>query len=685
MPDLLTISKDPNYVNANAATKQAIFEKWAPGDPNYAKANGPTQAAIRAKFGVGEAGPKDINQKVGEIVTSLGRGTASALDNTLGAVVPFAINQLAYAGSRAMGRSPQRASAIAQGASSVAEQPFGKAFGVTGTPEYQNEGSRQILDFVAKNVAKGAKWLSANTGLPETDIANMVGTLAAAAPEAAGALARPVARASAPMANALADRAVAGAQTARGAVQNAMAARAEGPALKGGGAMDTSAATRRQMTAEGLRRPLQLTKGQITRDPAQLRFENETRKSNADTAGRPLVERQTQQNEDILANFDAYLAATGAERAGEGQLRPVGQVVDKALVDYAKSKKTEIDKAYTAARESGEMAAPVPYKVLTDYIAQQTPTTRTKLAPIIQAVAEELKKNDPKGTGQIPINAIEDIRQMINKNTQAGTPNAVHARELKGLIDEATDGAGGDLYKSARQKRIQYAREFENVGAVDKLLRKKPGTTDRAVAMEDVFNHAVIDGSLDDTMAIGRTLKKAGETGQQAWRELQGQTVQHIRDQVTKSPAKDSAGNPFPSPAKFGAVVRELDSSGKLDYIFGKKGAQEIRDLNETVQTAYTAPPGTINYSSTAGIVVQALEKLERSVIGKIPGVGKVAAHVAEKTRAKELRNMVEDALYPNVGTPDATGIPPKIRPPKRRTNAMAPANSNANQNAMRK
>lgn len=55
MADLATILKDPNFVNANAATKQAIFDKWAPQDPNFANANAATQDAIRQKFGIGGA------------------------------------------------------------------------------------------------------------------------------------------------------------------------------------------------------------------------------------------------------------------------------------------------------------------------------------------------------------------------------------------------------------------------------------------------------------------------------------------------------------------------------------------------------------------------------------------------------------------------------------------------------
>lgn len=49
---LAEVLKDPNYVNANAATKAAIFDKFSAKDPNYANANDATKAAIRTKFGV---------------------------------------------------------------------------------------------------------------------------------------------------------------------------------------------------------------------------------------------------------------------------------------------------------------------------------------------------------------------------------------------------------------------------------------------------------------------------------------------------------------------------------------------------------------------------------------------------------------------------------------------------------
>ena len=52
MPSLLEILNDPNYTGANAATKQAIFDKYSTQDENYTGANDPTKQAIRERFGL---------------------------------------------------------------------------------------------------------------------------------------------------------------------------------------------------------------------------------------------------------------------------------------------------------------------------------------------------------------------------------------------------------------------------------------------------------------------------------------------------------------------------------------------------------------------------------------------------------------------------------------------------------
>ena len=87
MPSLQEVLVDPNYVNANPATKRAIFEKFAGQDPNYAQANEATKIAIRQKFGVGQpaseevsAAPKPIPERTyGEAAKDVGGKLVSGI------------------------------------------------------------------------------------------------------------------------------------------------------------------------------------------------------------------------------------------------------------------------------------------------------------------------------------------------------------------------------------------------------------------------------------------------------------------------------------------------------------------------------------------------------------------------------------------------------------------------------
>jgi hypothetical protein len=413
------------------------------------------------------------------------------------------------------------------------------------------------------------------------------------------------------------------------------------PTMSGVGAAATPEAVTRTQMAQQLRVPVQLSKGQAERNLAQQQFEIETPKIMPEM-GKPLIEAQAKRNDAILQNFDAYVDATGKESFG---LRATGKVVTDELNRQANQAKTAIKNAYTKARKVGETEAPVTYAPLVSYINDQTPTVRAKLAPILDVVNEQIAKNDPQQTGAVSINALEDIYQVINKNFEPNTPAAVYGREMKDIINTITEGQGGELYQNARKLRQNYAQRFENIGAVDRLLRTKPNSDDRLVAFEDVFQKSVINGSLDDVKNLGYALKKGGPQGQQAFKELQGQTLEFLKDKVTQSIDTDTFGNPVVSPAKFKSAVRELDQDGKLDYLFGKKGAQEVRDLMETTALVNAPLKGAANYSNTSSALIQALDRISASPIGKIPVIGSLTRYSIEKSQQKALQKKIQESI----------------------------------------
>jgi hypothetical protein len=415
----------------------------------------------------------------------------------------------------------------------------------------------------------------------------------------------------------------------------------EAPVMSGVGAAEVPDFQNRIAIARGLRVPVDLRKGQATRELGQQQFEAEMAKTYPQDVGRPIIKSSLNQNERILQNFDAYVDATGAQKAGEFNLREVGKVVDSALVNQANTAKKDISKAYKLAREAGEDAELVDVKGVQDYLNGLEAESIN--APIIKSAKMKLD-NLAKG-GQISLNDLEEVRKMVNALSGDTPSNMAFGKQIKNQIDLSTVGKGGELYQKARKLRENYSREFENVGFIDKLLSKKSGTTDRAVALEDVFDHSIMKGSLDDVRSIGRTLKRAGPEGEQAWRELQGQTIEQMKAAVTKNIQRDEAGNPIVSPRQLDSFVKNLDADGKLDYLFGKKGAQEIRDLRDTAITVYS-PVAGINQSNTASALTQALDRIRGSALSKLPmGIGSLYEVGAEMATKKKLGKQVQEAV----------------------------------------
>ena len=402
-----------------------------------------------------------------------------------------------------------------------------------------------------------------------------------------------------------------------------------------GAAQSPEALTRLQM-AQQLRVPVPLTKGQATKELGQQQFEMETAKTYPKDVGRPIIDRKIDQNQRILSNFDAFLEPIGAKTAAPDNLYEVGKVVDNALVKKAKTAKKEIKDAYTLADESGqtqELIDVTPIKTFLDSLEAEAVN-----APIITSAKMKLDKLAP--AGELSINKLEEVRKMVGRLSGSTPTNAEFGREINKLIDASTEGKGGNLYQDARKLRANYAREFENVGVVDKLLSKKTGTTDRAVAFEKVFDHAILNGSLDDVKAIGQTLKRAGPEGQQAYRELIGQTVEYMREAITKNIKTDESGRRIVSAAQFDTVVKNLDKSKKLDYLFGKKGAEEIRNLRDTAILVYDMPLG-INASNTSS----ALDKVFNKLINRIPLAGPMVEVGSEALEKQKLTKQVQEAI----------------------------------------
>ncbi len=394
---------------------------------------------------------------------------------------------------------------------------------------------------------------------------------------------------------------------------------------RSGGAAAVEAGTLRQARAEELPVPIKLTEGQKSRDFGQQRFERETAKD--PEMGEPIRERFAEQNMKLQQNFDSFLDATGAETA---DLRSAGQSVDKALRSRLARDKAKYRSEYKAAREAGDMADPVDLQGVIKHLNDSADEVAT--APLLKTVRDLTVKlgiakdengvlvpvtenvRRPNYTGakqpapkvkQVDLNKAETFRQAINRNTNQDAPNIRQATILKGLVDEATEGKGGPLYRKARQSYAKSKKDYENNGLVKNMLGLKRGSTDRGIALEDIVRRSVIEPStsLDDVRNIRRLLQTEGPGGQQAWKDLQGATLNYMKDEALKNVARDQQGNAIISPAQLDRAIQKLDKNGKLDFVFGKKGAEMLRTVNDVAKDVLVAPPGAVNTSNTASVL----------------------------------------------------------------------------------
>lgn len=434
-------------------------------------------------------------------------------------------------------------------------------------------------------------------------------------------------------------------------VQNALARvlpTPQQPQMQGMGAASTADQLMREERLAQFGIPA--TAGERTKNLAQQQFESEVQRGVitgiSEDAKTKLAEQmggfKANQKQAIVNNFERMTNEVGAEVADPTQVRQVGKIVDKALNDEYTRKYNTYKELYSRADNAGETLQPVPYQNLLDFINSKTPTQRQKLDPILDSVAESLAMNDPGQTGTITVRALEDIYQQVGK-----VQNSASARDLKQIITQIGEGAGGELYQAARVARKQLAKEFEDVSRVDKLLTTKAGYADRRVALDDVFKHVVLDGSLEEMRTVTTLLKKSGPEGRQAYAELQGQTIQHMKEMLTKGDQM--------SFRNLNTLIKQLDSEDKLVYMYGKAGRDQIMDLRDAIQDVVVKQPGAVNYSNTSGAVLRGLEALQTL---RFPGAGAAA----EAARTRQVGKQVKKALEQ----------PNQLAPQQRNQNALS-------------
>ena len=369
------------------------------------------------------------------------------------------------------------------------------------------------------------------------------------------------------------------------------------------GAAGVDIQTQRLQRLKELPFPIDAEKSQITRDPADVRFARETAKD--PVYGKDFQELYANQNEGLQKNLDFFAEQTGSEKLGLPQADFAKGLTE--LVDAnKKQRKQQVSDAYDVARNAGETSELVDIKPLQNWVKDNK--SSAKNAPVIQTVESEIKRLSKDG--KISLNDIEEIRKTINDVYDVSPTNARFGGRAIRVIDQVTEGKGGDLYKQARSLSSAYKTEFQDTPAVAKITAMKRGTTQRQVALEDLVDTVMLKGTGEDVRQLFSSLERMGPEGQAMINDLRGYVAEAIKNQATKGTQLDIKGNRYLSTPELDKIITNLDKSKKLEFLFGKKGAEQYRTINDAVKELQTTPRDTVNPSGTAAQLLAAMTEM---------------------------------------------------------------------------
>jgi hypothetical protein len=422
-------------------------------------------------------------------MTQLGRSAASLADVTIGGVIPAVVQQVAYPFLR-VGRTPEEATARTQSLVSGFEKPFGKTFGVAGTPEYEQEAGRQIMDFIGQNFQKGAKWISERTGIPASDVENIIGTATVAAPKVAPVVAREAVKA--------------GKQVAEN-----VAVAAKMPFEK------QIQARRERMSAEDYARGPQIDAAaeaqrlKLALNPADIEPSVSSRAYSAIAGPR---------GPEALAEVNRPRVAEIAKN--EMGLPPTTQLNGRAAFDQARA---QVAAPY-------EQIKKLPIQQADDAMIQRLEGIRTDLdvigakeyAPAISKIVDDaIAKTQTGLTGEALLKNISVLRERARKtyNNKAATTEALDiadtnlkiATELESMIDNSIFNPKllGE-YRDARQKMARiYAYEGAtdfNTGMVDVSKLARITSKDNGLS-GDIASLGRIAGNFPEVFSTGAASK----------------------------------------------------------------------------------------------------------------------------------------------------------------------------------
>jgi hypothetical protein len=362
----------------------------------------------------------------------------------------------------------------------------------------------------------------------------------------------------------------------------------------------------------------------------------------------PVAERVAEQDERLFK-----IARDGIENIG-----PTTQNVvetNTALFKSIDDRVTELDnvvfEAYTKAREVAKGQPRITLDNLSKAISDSRGSENIS-GGVISAVRGVLKNKGALRTGvdidinkrgarltgedtrKLTVTEAEEIRQNLNRFYESATPEGRRIiRELKNALDDdVADAVGDDIFKDARQAKINFQ------GVIERGRRNKFDKT-KGSFLEDVIDNKIpeekivprlLTGRDDDFIAFKRfLLNDSGPEGIQSFNNIKAQILRDSLDKAITQ-GKGEGGQAIFSGAGFRQSLQTLKQTKKYNELFNKDERELIDDIIE-ISRLRVPNRSVAQGSGPSGFAIEAAKnEVKREILKQIPIIGERAKAIVD-------------------------------------------------------
>jgi hypothetical protein len=399
-----------------------------------------------------------------------------------------------------------------------------------------------------------------------------------------------------------------------------------------GGAVNPDALNR-QLEADSLPVPMQLTKGQALQDPARISFEQNMRGQQPE-----LGARFSQQNGQLVQNLESI----------RGQVGPdvfTSNPVDHAdtLIDAYKAKdqvaRTQIDEAYDTARKSLTPNTPVMdasqlrtnvHQILEDKWA--TESAPPDIVKRLDALAD--------GNGVITAGQLEGLRTRLADLSRSSDGSARYAAHLiRGAVEDQDLLPGTESFKAPFDEARGLARARFQTMETDPAYNAAVNGTVPA----DRFIQKFIVGGTRDGLARMRANFADNPTATQT---MSVAALDHLR----RASGIDDMGNGNFSQANFNKNLQAI--APKFPSLFDHATRENLSTLGNVARYTQFQPRGSfVNNSNTFTAAAAEAGKTALEGAANVAAKGiPVGTWIRKGLQGKAARDFARESLRPGAG-----------------------------------